>query len=262
MGPGLRRLAGQVQRERQADDAGDLETGPPSGRPPGRRRSGRRRTAAPVAQGWSTSQANRGQPGLVELGGGAPTLRPAVRQGCSNRSTVMPALRQPPSEQVQVHGVDAATGAVAEHQDRPLFLGAVDVEPTRPLGGVDRSMISGSLDAHQQRVLARSEASGSSGSYGDRFLERRIVVLHAVHVGGDRVRLQRVGLGDRQQPQRRSGSVRVGSSQASIASRRITIGIRSWMWPAASVASVVITEQVRSQAESSSRSLVGSRQIS
>ena len=33
-----------------------------------------------------------------------------------------------------------------------------------------------------------------------------------------------------------------------MASRRITIGIRSWMWPAASVAWVVITEQVRSHA--------------
>ena len=36
----------------------------------------------------------------------------------------------------------------------------------------------------------------------------------------------------------------------------ITIGIRSWMCPAASVASVVITEQVRSQAESSAAILV------
>ena len=58
------------------------------------------------------------------------------------------------------------------------------------------------------------------------------------------------------------GSVSPGSSQASHAVRGTTIGIRSWMCPTASVASVVITEQVRSQAESSSRSLAGSRQIS
>jgi hypothetical protein len=40
-----------------------------------------------------------------------------------------------------------------------------------------------------------------------------------------------------------------------MASRVITIGIRSWMCPAASVAFVVITEQVRNQAESSSGGL-------
>ena len=54
----------------------------------------------------------------------------------------------------------------------------------------------------------------------------------------------------------------MGSSHASMASRVITMGIRSWMCPAASVAWVVITEQVRSQAESSLASLSGSRQIS
>ena len=89
-----------------------------------------------------------------------------------------------------------------------------------------------------------------------------MVVLHAVHLGRHRVRLEQVGIGDRQQLPHSVGSVKPGSSQASTASRRTTIGIRLWMCPTASVASVVITVQVRSQAESSSRSLAGSRQIS
>ena len=89
--PGLLGPARKVQRERQADDRRRHSCRPPSGRPPGRRHCVRQpgADAAPPTP-VPSSQPSAARHASSSFGGGAPTVRPAVRQGCSNRTTVVP----------------------------------------------------------------------------------------------------------------------------------------------------------------------------
>ena len=86
--------------------------------------------------------AQRGKPGLVQLAAVArQRLRPAVRQGCSNRTTVVPSAGKTSGQQLKISSGDAATCAMAEHQDRTRLLGKIDKEPARPLRGSDHTRV-------------------------------------------------------------------------------------------------------------------------
>ena len=227
----------------------------PALRPP--TSSGRSRVSAPVSDG-----AHGRAPADVE-----PRRRHRdLATGRSARAarsatTVIPRAGSSPGQQREIHRGHAATGAVPQHQRRRRLVGRVDVPAARALRRVDlddRVVSTGcpaavrrrsAVDRRRRRCrLPRRAAPAATAS----------LLLHLVDRGRHRVRLQRRRLGHREQvaarPADRSARDRARRRRTA---RGITIGIRSWMCPTASVASVVITEQVRSQAESSSRSLAG-----
>ena len=201
------------------------------GRPPGRRRCARRpragrrgRSVACAAAAATASQA------ASSVAGGAATLRPATRHGCSTSTTVTPARGSARGQRRQVAGVDAAAGAVAEHQRRDRRRPRRRA-PSRasPCGVRDRP--TASLDVGHRR--RRRSAVGGVRRAGSGSTQLGAVVAHVVDRGRHRVRLERPGRRRAPAaPRSRVGVVDAPGRASRPSGPGSTIsGIRSWMWP-------------------------------
>ena len=176
VGPATLRPARRVQRERQREDAGRAERDRRCGRPPGRRWTGRRRPAAAPSRTVPRRSRDDRRPGRVELAGGrgrAPAGHP-VRLGHPGHGDAR-RRRAASRTATRSGGVDAAAGAVPEHEQRR---GA----PARPSSGRRPARAGVSTCAHRPVCAPDGLSAGVAGSRGVAAVD----AAHAARIGSSR----------------------------------------------------------------------------
>ena len=222
--PGLLRLPGRVQRERQREDAGRSERRRASGhadRAPARR--------PPTTSGLRARRLSARQRSARRASaGGGRTFRPATRQGCSRRSPRCPAGQRARRARAR-SGASIPPPAPWLRSSVATGGGPGDVTSrASPCGvGIVRTSL-------MSAIVTDDRPHGVSAS-GQRLDQLGSVVADVGDHRGHRVGLEpsrRGRLQQRQQVLAVAPGARVEPGRPAL--RRSTIsGIRSWMWPSA-----------------------------
>ena len=246
------RAARRVQREGQAQAAARPQPrGGPGGRPgAGRAAAHHQRGAGAHRRGGRAQPVVEGRRRGGHLAAGHPPRLLEADHGHVVAGQVG-------GQRLEVGGVDAVAGTVAQQQRRDRAAGPGSVTSRPSPCGVPIMRSSGSRPHHasrrsRQRVLERGSARPARGRCCARCSPGWRPDRPQAARGGRHQQLEQVGA---------AGAARVEPAPPSGRGSTIS-GIRSWMWPSSSSASVVITVQVQRNRSGSSSARSGSRQIS